>query len=107
VLLVALVAGPANLRTVYGTAEAVAHTQAARAALQELLTTTIDAETGQRGFIITGDESYLEPYTRSQRTIETDVVSADDRREWAREGGAARDSQWRPAQYRVARALDS
>jgi len=74
VLVVALVAGPANLRKVFGATDAVAHTQAVRAALQELLTTTIDAETGQRGFIITGDESYLEPYARSQRTIETDVV---------------------------------
>jgi PAS domain S-box-containing protein len=74
VLVVALVAGPANLRKVFGATDAVAHTQAVRAALQELLTTTIDAETGQRGFIITGDESYLEPYVRSQRTIENDVV---------------------------------
>src|SRR4249920_3893250 len=74
VLVVALVAGPVNLSKVYGATEAVAHTQAVRAALQELLTTTIDAETGQRGFIITGDDSYLEPYARSQRTIEADVV---------------------------------
>jgi CHASE3 domain sensor protein len=74
VLVVALVAGPANLRKVFGATDAVAHTQAVRAALQELLTTTIDAETGQRGFIITGDESYLEPYARSQRTIENHVV---------------------------------
>ncbi len=74
VLLVALVAGPVNLRNVFSASEAVAHTQAVRAALQELLTTTIDAETGQRGFIITGDERYLEPYASSQRTIEADVV---------------------------------
>jgi len=74
VLVVALVAGPANLRKVVGATDAVAHTQAVRAALQGLLTTTIDAETGQRGFIITGDESYLEPYARSQRTIEADVM---------------------------------
>src|SRR6266446_9149929 len=29
---------------------------------EELLSTLKDAETGQRGFIITGDEKYLEPY---------------------------------------------
>ena len=74
VLVVALVAGPANLAKVYGATSAVAHTQAVRAALQELLTTTIDAETGQRGFIITGDETYLEPYARSQRTIAADIA---------------------------------
>ena len=26
-----------------------------------------DAETGQRGFVVTGDEDYLEPYTRGLR----------------------------------------
>ena len=31
-------------------------------AARELLTAMIDQETGQRGFIITGDETYLAPY---------------------------------------------
>src|SRR6185312_14552593 len=32
-----------------------------------------DAETGQRGFVITGDEQFLEPYTAATQTIERTV----------------------------------
>ena len=34
--------------------------------LQTLLATLIDAETGQRGYLITGTESFLEPYAAAQ-----------------------------------------
>ena len=37
--------------------------------LEQLLSTLKDAETGQRGFIITGDERYLEPYHRAVREL--------------------------------------
>jgi methyl-accepting chemotaxis protein len=40
----------------------VTHTQRVRTQLADLLSEFKDAETGQRGFIITGEESYLEPY---------------------------------------------
>jgi PAS domain S-box-containing protein len=33
--------------------------------LERLVTMSVDAETGQRGFVITGDESYLRPYFES------------------------------------------
>jgi CHASE3 domain sensor protein len=33
--------------------------------VETILSTVKDAETGQRGYIITGDESYLEPYARA------------------------------------------
>jgi PAS domain S-box-containing protein len=32
-----------------------------------------DAETGQRGFIITGDETYLEPFNRASERLSTDL----------------------------------
>ncbi len=38
---------------------------AVRSAAQEVLRLTVDAETGQRGYTITGKESFLEPYSRS------------------------------------------
>lgn len=41
----------------------VDHTHQVRYQLAELRTQLTDAETGQRGYIITGDESYLQPYT--------------------------------------------
>jgi len=41
----------------------VSHTYAVKENLAQLLSDLKDAETGQRGYVITGDESYLEPYT--------------------------------------------
>jgi methyl-accepting chemotaxis protein len=40
----------------------VEHSHQVRLELDNLLSELKDAETGQRGFVITGDESYLEPY---------------------------------------------
>lgn len=37
--------------------------QLTRGALNGLIQTILDAETGQRGYLLTGDERYLEPYT--------------------------------------------
>ena len=65
VLVVTLVSGPANLRRVYGTSAALAHTYAVKARLDQLLSTLIDAETGERGFVITGAPEYLEPYNQA------------------------------------------
>src|SRR4051812_17489319 len=33
--------------------------------VESILSTIKDAETGQRGYVITGDESYLDPYRRA------------------------------------------
>jgi methyl-accepting chemotaxis protein len=41
----------------------VAHTHEVRMKLADLLSSLKDAETAQRGFVITGDDSFLEPYT--------------------------------------------
>jgi methyl-accepting chemotaxis protein len=40
----------------------VAHTHQVRSELADLLSELKDAETGQRGYVLTGEESYLEPY---------------------------------------------
>jgi PAS domain S-box-containing protein len=65
-LVLAFVATLVNLRNVYGTAEMVSHTHAVLGSLQRLLAAVVDAETGQRGFIITGSDQYLEPYLRAR-----------------------------------------
>jgi len=41
------------------------HTQEAIAQIREVLALLADAETGQRGFALTGDERFLEPYDRA------------------------------------------
>jgi signal transduction histidine kinase len=41
--------------------------------LQRVLAAVTDAETGQRGFLLTGDEEYLAPYNDTRAAIETDL----------------------------------
>src|ERR1700678_4237090 len=49
--------------------EEVAHTRVEVDALHSYLTTIQDAETGQRGFLLTGNEIYLAPYTAAKSEI--------------------------------------
>jgi CHASE3 domain sensor protein len=42
--------------------EKIRHTHTVLISIDELLSTTQDAETGQRGFLLTGNDRYLEPY---------------------------------------------
>ena len=48
----------------------VAHSHQVRTELADLLSELKDAETGQRGYVITGDDSYLEPYQAALGTIQ-------------------------------------
>src|SRR4051794_26797896 len=41
---------------------------------QSLMSAIKDAETGQRGFLLTGRDSYLEPYNRSLEIIPNDLA---------------------------------
>src|SRR6476646_5343141 len=68
-LVLAFVATLINLRNVYDTAAMVSHTHAVLGSLQRLLAAVVAAETGQRGFIITGSDQYLEPYLRARADI--------------------------------------
>ena len=43
----------------------VAHTYKVRSTLAEVLRLSVDAETGQRGFLLTGAEAVLEPYEKA------------------------------------------
>lgn len=74
VLVAARIVGVVNLRNVYTTSEAVAHTSSVKAALQQLLATIVDAETGGRGFIITGNATYLETYTRARDAVPANIT---------------------------------
>jgi signal transduction histidine kinase len=47
----------------------VTHTLAVKAGAERVLTLTQDAETGQRGFLLTGDDTYLAPYREGQRNV--------------------------------------
>ncbi|MGE6759212.1 response regulator [Corallococcus interemptor] len=58
-----------TLKTRESTGERVTHTLTVVAELEEVLSTVKDAETGQRGFLLTGAESYLSPYTLAKKTL--------------------------------------
>jgi len=49
----------------------VAHTHEVIATITKVVAALQDAETGQRGYVITGDEAYLAPYTSGISTVET------------------------------------
>jgi PAS domain S-box-containing protein len=44
-------------------------------AIDSIQASLVDAETGQRGFLLTGDSSYLEPYNRALQQFPTDLAT--------------------------------
>ena len=72
-LLLIVVVGISSLLGIQRTAESnrmVAHTQEVLASLEHILSLMKDAETGQRGFILTGEERYLEPFNAAVGEVE-------------------------------------
>ncbi len=71
-LLIVVVAGVSfrNTRQLRSDTTLVAHTNEVLEALDGLLSTMKDAETGERGFLLTGDERYLEPYHEALGVVE-------------------------------------
>jgi PAS domain S-box-containing protein len=51
----------------------VIHTHEVNENLEHVLSLLKDAETGQRGFILTGEERYLEPYVAANTDIQKDI----------------------------------
>ena len=55
----------------------IAETYVAKSELAGILASITDAETGQRGFVITGDPSYLQPYTDGVAQVEQTLTTLD------------------------------
>jgi signal transduction histidine kinase/CHASE3 domain sensor protein len=51
----------------------VSHTWQVINAVEQVIGSAKDAETGNRGFLLTGDESYLEPYTRAVHELPAEI----------------------------------
>ena len=69
----------------------VSHTHQVIAALDELLSTVKDAETGQRGYVITDNKDFLQPYNSALSNYEGQIervaaLTADNPRQQARMG---------------------
>jgi signal transduction histidine kinase len=62
-----------NTETLIQRSRWVAHTAEVLASLERLMSTVKDSETGQRGYLLTGDEKYLLPYNRGQSNFPTSL----------------------------------
>ena len=67
-----------SVRTAQHAEEAVIERDV-RALTTNLLAATIDAETGQRGFLLTGEARYLAPFERAQPRLRGDLASLRER----------------------------
>lgn len=77
-----------NVQSLRAGNQRIVQTHMAIVAMDELLSAVQDAETGQRGFLLTGDERYLAPYESALRSIPRRLDDiADKRTAVAAQGG--------------------
>jgi len=72
-----LLVGVESYRDTIRVAEAAAarkHSFEVRGLLSDMAARLVDAETGQRGFLLTGDDAYLEPYHAAMKSIDQVLV---------------------------------
>ncbi|MEO5714808.1 MAG: CHASE3 domain-containing protein [Luteolibacter sp.] len=67
-----------NTRDNVRDASRVAHTRDVLLTLQDTLRSMLDLETGQRGFVIVGDESYLAPYLSALKKVDAQVAALSE-----------------------------
>ena len=70
-------------------ADWVSHTYKVKETLAEVFSALKDAETGQRGYLLTGEERYLAPYSNAIKVLDSDIqnlrqLTADDQNEQKR-----------------------
>ena len=71
-LVLLLIAGISTVLAVFAAGQAdqwTMHSLEVRLTTERLFSRVQDAETGQRGFLLTGDQSYLAPFTAAERDI--------------------------------------
>jgi CheY-like chemotaxis protein/signal transduction histidine kinase len=64
----------ASLRTTEQSAQSVTRTVETLAQVQGLLSTLKDAETGQRGYLLTGRDNYLEPFVNAKNAFPAELA---------------------------------
>ena len=78
VALVILLVGVASLyalRQSANAAEAVQHSEMVRVQLERALTTIVNAESGQRGYVLTQDTMYLRPYSSARTNVDHEIAT--------------------------------
>ena len=69
VLIVVAIISFRNSGKVIATTRWVDHSHEVLYELEQILASSVDAETGERGYILTGDENYLEPFNKAKSNI--------------------------------------
>src|SRR5690348_4986459 len=59
-----------SLHQLTATAGMVSHTHQVLGMLESVLSSMKDAETGQRGYLLVGEDKYLEPYLAARKLID-------------------------------------
>ncbi|GAC1364043.1 MAG: hypothetical protein NVSMB3_12530 [Acidobacteriaceae bacterium] len=62
-----------SVETLHNNQREVEHTWQVILQVERILSSSLDAETGNRGFLLTGDESYLDPYNSAMRDIPAEL----------------------------------
>jgi len=78
VLLVGGVQGLTNAQQLVENGRWVAHTHEVFGKIEGLLSNLKDAETGQRGYLLTGDQKYLQPYDDALRSMQGIISELDE-----------------------------
>ena len=89
ILLVTSVASFISIRQLIKSSEWVAHTHTVIQKLEEIISDTKDAETGQRGFLLTHDVTYLASYNGTYEKVknnfdEVNILMSDDQEQRGR-----------------------
>ncbi|MET0263672.1 MAG: response regulator [Rariglobus sp.] len=66
-----------KIRSLRDNSQMVAHTHTVIKTLESILSLAKDAETGQRGYLLTGEAAYLEPYSEALKRIEVRVADLE------------------------------
>jgi len=74
----ALYTAERSYRELHKAAGWVRHTQQAENLVEHVYRLTVDAETGQRGYLLTGDDAFLEPYSQARERISEKVARLRD-----------------------------
>jgi PAS domain S-box-containing protein len=74
VLIIDLIVTFGNLKSIGRTWDALELSHDVVMGLDDVLSNLRDAETGQRGYLLTGDARYLEPYTKSHAVVANSIA---------------------------------
>jgi CHASE3 domain sensor protein len=77
----------------------IGKSDATQAALDRVLQTVTDAETGQRGYLLTGKDEYLQPYAEAKSRIERDMARLKGSADHLPPGAFARIDQARQVKF--------